>query len=126
MNSAAIRRTVLFTVIVAASLLVNGALAARRPTGAEQRAILAAIHHSSLTRAAPAVGYRVASIRVATVARGWAEALLVPRRPNAGHARSLGAVLRRRAGRWRVTLVGGIGLGCRVPWPVRHDLGLIC
>jgi hypothetical protein len=115
---------VLVLVLIAA--LVDRAEAARRPTAAEKRAIVAAVHLSPLTRDVPGGEYRVAWIRVATVARGWAEALLVGRGPNAARVQTVGAMLRRRAGRWRVTAVGGIGLGCRVPWSIRHDLGLIC
>jgi hypothetical protein len=126
MKSARMRRAVLLTVIVAAALLADAALAARRPTVAERRAIVTAIHHSPLTRGVPAGEYRVAWIRIATTARGWAEALLVGRGPDAERVQTVAAILRRRRGRWRVSVVGGAGLGCRVPWSVRHDLGLIC
>ena len=126
MNSVAMRRVVFLAAIVTAALLADGAQAARRPTAAEKQAILSAIHHSPLTRGVPASEYRVAWIRIATVARGWAEALLVGRGPNAKRVQTVAAILQRRRGRWRVTVVGGAGLGCRVPWAVRRDLGLIC
>ena len=130
MNSVPMRARATFAslllVVVLLVALVDRAQGARRPTAAQKRAIDTAIHHSPLTRGVPAGEYRVAWIRIATAVRGWAEALLVGRGPNARRVQTVGAVLHRRAGRWRVTVVGGIGLGCRVPWAVRHDLGLIC
>lgn len=123
-----VRAVVAIVVLLAVLLvaLVDRAQAARGPTPAEKRAIVAAIHSSPLARGVPARNYRVAWIHVATAARGWAEALLVGRGPNPKRVQTVGAVLHRRAGRWRVTVVGGIGLGCRVPGSVRRDLGLIC
>jgi hypothetical protein len=126
MKSAAMRRAVFLAVLVAAALLAESALAARRPTGAERRAIISAIHQSPLTHDVPPDDYRVAWIHVVTAVRGWAEALLVGRGPEAKRVQTLGALLQRRHGHWRVTVVGAIGLGCRAPWAVRRDLGLIC
>ena len=88
------------------------ALGARRPSPAERRALVSALQHAAATR-----HDQILLIRISTVAPGWAFARLRARDD---------AILRRHDGRWRVTLVGGVGLGCRVPYDVRRDFRLIC
>lgn len=96
----------------AALTLPAPALAARRPSPAERRALVAALQRTAATR-----HDQILAIRISTVASGWAFARLRGRDD---------AILRRHAGRWHVALVGGVGLGCRVPYDVRRDFRLIC
>jgi hypothetical protein len=90
--------------------LAAPALAARRPTAGERRAIVAALRRAHIKRT-------VVRVRISTVVAGWADADL---------RNGESAILHRRAGRWRVAQVGGLGVGCRIPYAVRRDFKLIC
>jgi hypothetical protein len=111
-------------VLTATSLGSADALAARRATHAEKRAITTAVKHSRLTSGVPDREYRVTGIRVATVAKGWSTAQLVGKGRYADRVQTTSAVLRRTSGHWRVRAVGGAGLGCGVPRAVARDLRL--
>lgn len=94
----------------AALALAGPAMAARHPTAGERRAIVAAVRRAHIRP-------KVVRVRISTVVAGWADA---------GLHNGESAILHRRAGRWRVAQVGGLGVGCRIPYAVRRDFKLIC
>jgi hypothetical protein len=118
------RLAALALALAATALGSTEALAARKATHSESRAITAAVKHSRLTSGVPDREYRVSGIRVATVAAGWSTAQLSGKGRYADRVQTVSTVLRRRGGHWRVRAIGGAGLGCHVPRAVARDLRL--
>ena len=116
----------LIAVVAALSLAVPNALAARRPTHHEKRAIIAA----TLRVVAHPKRTSMRKIRVSTVDDSWALAHFAQRLPNGAVDRER-AVYRHRAGyRWKLVDGGPAPYnfcgdpGINMPRSVRLDLGL--
>lgn len=93
------------------------------PTPAQQRAIVAAVHHSPLLAAVPPTGYAVTKEAVSHRDGTYAFATVVPTGPWADPAR---VELRRRDGHWVATEIGTARVGCRAPRAVRAEMGIVC
>jgi hypothetical protein len=102
------------------------ALASRAPTKRERREIAAAARRSPATNVVRGK-FLVRSVRVSSVDRRWAKALLEPKPAFRDGFDTAAAVFRRTNGRWRLSTVGTADVGCVIhDADVRANLGLDC
>jgi len=85
-------------VAVTLSALSPTAIAARRPSRSESRAIVNAVKHSRLTRAVPTKEYNVVRIRISTAGHGWASAGILAKRASGTRCRPRGSPSAARGG----------------------------
>jgi hypothetical protein len=102
------------------------ALASRAPTKRERREIAAAARRSPATNLVRGK-FLVRSVRVSSVDRRWAKALLRPKPAFHDRFDTATAVFHRTNGRWRLRTLGTADVGCAIhDADVRADLGLDC
>ena len=102
--------------------------AARKPTGKERKAILAAVdggHRFSCTPAYPPKSCR-RTVRISTARTGWAVVRIVARRGYEGVVQEDATSVTNRGNGWRMHEVGAARSGCGVPSAVVRDLKLLC
>lgn len=102
--------------------------AARKPTGKERKAILAAVDNGYRFTCTPAYPPKSCrrTVRVSTARKGWAVVRILARRGYEDVVQPDATSLTNRGRGWRVYGVGAASAGCDVPPPVFWDLKLNC
>lgn len=102
-------------VVVLVAAFATTSLAARKPSGAEKRAIEKAMGAELRKERSPIAGTEIVSgIRVSTKAAGWASAVV-----EAPYATTAFAALRRSGSSWSVKRLGTSRVPCGISMPAR-------
>lgn len=118
-------RSIAVLAMAMALVLAPAGQASRRPTKAENRAILRAFGTGGVGGYPP--GYAILYVRVSTADRRWAAVHIVPARGHANQVQpDFAAMYHLKRGPWVVHQVGSGGKHCGMPPAVVKDLHLPC